>query len=98
MRLQSSEGYAKVLMSRSLIALLISVFVLIWMGFPAAIEVPNNAVTMCQTTPMTIGGEPVTGNIETTVINICLNLFISYLFLKRSIVKNPAAETAGRLN
>ena len=65
MILQSS-GYAKVLMSRSLIALLISVFVLIWVGFAAAIEVPNNAVTMCQTTPMTIGGEPITGKIETT--------------------------------
>ncbi len=56
MRLQSSGVYAKVLMSRSLIVILISVFVLIWVGFPAAVEVPNNAVTMCQTTPMTIRG------------------------------------------
>jgi len=54
MRLQSSGGYAKVLMSRSLMVILISVFVLIWMGFSSAVEVPNNAV-MCQTAPITIG-------------------------------------------
>ena len=55
MKLQSSGGFKKVLMSRSLIVILISVFVLIWEGFSAAVEVHNNAVTMCQTTPMTIG-------------------------------------------
>ena len=66
MRLQSSGGYKKVLMLRSLIVILISVFVLIWGGFSAAVEVHNNAVTMCQTAPMTIGGEPITGKIETT--------------------------------
>jgi hypothetical protein len=53
-------------MSGNMIVILTSVFVLIWVGFSAAIEVPNNAVTMCQTTPMTIGGEPITGKIETT--------------------------------
>jgi hypothetical protein len=52
-------------MSRSLIVMLISVFVLIWVGFSAADDLPNNAVTICKTTPMTIGGEPVTGKIET---------------------------------
>jgi hypothetical protein len=67
MRLQSSGGYKKVLMSRSLIVIiLISVFALIWGGYSAAVEVHNNAVTMCPTAPMTIGGESITGKIETT--------------------------------
>jgi hypothetical protein len=46
--------------------MLISVFVLIWVGFSAADDLPNNAVIMCKTAPMMIGGEPVTGKIETT--------------------------------
>jgi hypothetical protein len=65
-RLQSLGGYEKVLMSRSLTVMLITVFVLIGGDFSTAVEVHNNAVTMCQTAPMTIGGEPITGKIETT--------------------------------
>ena len=66
MRLQSSGRYVKVLMSKTLITILISVFVLAWVGFSEAFEAPNNAVTMRQPTPITIGGDPVTGRIETS--------------------------------
>ena len=66
MILKSSGRYEKVPMSKSLIVVLISFQMFIWVCFTAAIEMPNNAVKMCKIVPMTIGGEPVIGKIETT--------------------------------